>query len=147
MNTESEKHTDGAGRARWIAAGFVGAFAASVLTVIYTGLMVEGSRSDFDAGFRSVTMTIGESRVLELFFDSPLPLANARLEVSLPDMLGFAEGAGGTSQSESVDLVVGRNVLSVEVRAHAAGSAYLVARVFGEEPVALERVFVTVTAE
>ena len=71
MKPETEKGAAGEGRARWVAAGFLGAFAASILTVIWTGLMVEGRPEEFDAGFRSVTMAAGEARAIELIFDVP----------------------------------------------------------------------------
>ena len=53
--TDSSRETEsGTRRPRWIALGFVGAFAASVFTVIYTGLNVGGySSAEFDAGHLS----------------------------------------------------------------------------------------------
>jgi hypothetical protein len=144
MNTETEKP---ASMARWIAAGFLGAFAASIVTVIYTGLMVEGSRSEFDVGFRSVTMTIGQTRRIDLRFDSPQPEESALLIVELPDMLEFAGGGVEATSERGVRLVAGMNVIAVEVRGQMVGSDYLIARVSGTEPIALERVFVTVEPE
>jgi hypothetical protein len=144
MNTETEKP---AGKAYWIAAGFLGAFAASILTVIYTGLMVEGSPSEFDAGFRSVTMKIGETRRIDLRFESLLPEANARLVVELPDELEYAEGGTAGTLERVVSLVSGTNIITVEVRGRTAGSDYLIARVSAAEPIALERVFLTVESD
>ena len=141
MNAETERKPAAAGRARWIAAGFVGAVAASIVTVIWTGLMVEGRPGEFDAGFRSVTLVVGEVRPIELIFDSPAAHAAAGFALDLPAPLGLAAGEAAT---RTVELVPGTNVITVTVRAQAAGSGYLEARLTGDEPIALERVFVTV---
>jgi hypothetical protein len=131
-------------RARWIGAGFVGAFAASIFTVIYTGLNVEGTSAEFDAGFRSVTLAPGERRTIELVFDSPAAHPDSTLELTLPPML---ELATSNSAWRSVAVVPGSNSFPVEIRARETGSGYIVARVEADAPVGLYRVFVTVTDE
>jgi hypothetical protein len=146
MSTGAAGNEVGIGKLRWIAAGFVGAFAASVLTVIYTGLMVEGSRSDFDAGFRSVTLSVGETQTVELVFESPLAHPAATLELVLPEFAGPAEQPELRELTRSAALDYGRNVYSVELVGVSPGSGYLVARVIADEPVGTYRVFVTVTA-
>jgi hypothetical protein len=129
-------------RARWIAAGFIGAFALSVFTVIYTGLNVGGySSAEFDAGFRSVTMVIGEVRRVDLVFESPGEFEDAELSLVVPEAVALVGPA-----EAPVTLAIGENVVPVEVRATAAGSGYLVARVEAEEPIGLYRVFLTVEA-
>jgi len=144
MNTESEMSSATRGRGNWIAAGFIGAFAASVLTVIYTGLMVEGSRSGFDVGFRSVSLAPGEARSIDLIFHAPQPVTRAQLSVELPPVLSFAgDGSAGTPE-QIVRLEPGTNTFSVDVRGLSAGSGYLQARLTADEPIAVERVFVTV---
>ena len=50
MNQSANLDTDSKRKLRWIAVGFIGAFALSILTVIYTGLNVEGVLGEFDAG-------------------------------------------------------------------------------------------------
>jgi hypothetical protein len=144
MNADSETHDTGVGKAHWIGAGFVLAFAASVFTVIYTGLMVEGARSEFDVGFRSVTLALADVRSVKLYFDSPAAFSEVRLEVTLPEMLELADSAGLAVTPLRVALEPGTNELAVDVRATTLGSGYLVARVIGDEPIALDRVFVTV---
>lgn len=146
MNAQTEKRAAGMGRAYWIAAGFLGAFAASIVTVIWTGLMVEGRPEEFDAGFRSVTMTVGETRSIDLIFDSPAAHAAAGLSLDLPDSVELAPGEAFDVARRTVELVPGNNVVMVTVRARAAGSGYLEARLSGDEPIALERVFITVEA-
>jgi hypothetical protein len=134
------------GRLRWIAAGFVAAFAASVLTVIYTGLMVEGSRSDFDAGFRSVTLSVAETKTVELVFDSSVASPAATLGLALPESVALADAPEQREATLPVTLGFGRNVYTVELVGLAPGGGYLIARLAAERPVGTERVFVTVTA-
>jgi hypothetical protein len=133
-----------AGRANWIAAGFVGAFAASIFTVIYTGLNVEGTSAEFDSGFRSVTLAPGERRSIELQFDSPAAYPEATLDLTLPPML---EIAAPTGARWPVAVVPGPNTFPVVVNAGETGSGYIVARLQADVPVGLYRVFVTVTDE
>ena len=141
MTPDSESNRHGSGRARWVAAGFIIAFATSVLTVIYTGLMVEGTPGDFDADFRSVTMRTGESRPIRFAFDVPRA-ATARFELTIPEMLRTAGGVPTT-----IELRPGDNEVEVGFVAEQAGSGYLIARALGDEPLGLDRVFVTVTAD
>ena len=141
MNT-SEPNPQRSSRARWIAAGFIGAFAASVLTVIYTGLNVEGTSAEFDAGFRSVTLAPGERRTIDLVFDSNAAHPESTLKITLPPMLALA--AGSTEQS-AVSLEPGSNRFSIVIEAREPGSGYLIGRVEAGEPVGLYRVFVTVS--
>lgn len=131
-------------RARWIAAGFIGAFAASIFTVIYTGLNVEGTTAEFDAGFRSVTLAPGERREIELTFESSAAYPESMLELTLPPMLELATANGAR---QPVAVAPGANRFTVEVRAVEAGSGYIVARVRADVPVGLDRIFVTVTDE
>jgi hypothetical protein len=131
----------------WIAFGFIGAFAASVLTVIYTGLMVEGSRSEFDAEFHSVTMQVGETRAVRLDFDVRGVYPEARLEVQLPPMVEPRDAPGASSLTQAVSLVPGDNEFSIEIHATGATRGYMIARLLADEPVALERIFVTVDDE
>ena len=149
MNADSGSRTWRFGTARWVAAGFLFAFATSVFTVIYTGLMVEGSRAEFDAGFRTLEMRVDETREARFFIESEVADAGATLALELPDFLEPAEPAGpggGEAWQRRVAVVQGGNEYAVELRAVAAGSGYVQARVSGEEPVGRDSVFVTVTA-
>jgi hypothetical protein len=140
---QSELPRGWSGRANWTAAGFLGAFAASVLTVIYTGLMVEGSRSDFDSGFRSVTLAPGAVASVVLAFEVPAGVDQARLDLSLPDVV-LAIGNPGEGE---LALTPGLNQITIELRAVGEGSGYVIARLMADEAIALERVFVTVAAD
>jgi len=136
-----------AARAKWIAAGFLGAFATSVFTVIYTGLNVEGSRAEFDSGFRSVTIAMGEAQTVDLVFESDAEYADARLEVTLPEPVRFAGQKYTDRAPTPVAIVIGRNTIPVEIEAVAPGSGYLSARLEADEPIGIYRVFVTVTPD
>jgi hypothetical protein len=133
--------------ARWIGAGFIGAFAASIGTVIYTGLNVEGSRAEYDADFRQLTMSVGEARRIDLVFESPAAFDAANLEIALPEVVRLAGGAGDDATRRAVSLSAGENLVSVEVEATAAGRGFLEARVTADEPIRIERVYLTVTAD
>lgn len=141
MNRKSDKPASGKRRARWVAAGFVGAFAASVGTVIWSGLKVDGYVGEFQAGFRAVTLQSGESRNFDLAFDVPVTVADARLELTLPACLVPADGQG---ISRPVALAAGPNEMTIELTAAGECSGYMYARVIGDEPLDLERIFVTV---
>lgn len=141
MNTRTESRRRRSRKERWIAAGFIGAFAASIGTVIYTGLRVDGYVGEFQAGFRAVTMSVGESRSVELTFNVPMATDAARLELTLPDCLNPADGRG---VSRPVQLVRGVNEMTLELVATGECSGYMYARVIADEPLDLERIFITV---
>ena len=126
--------------------GFVLAFAASVFTVIYTGLMVEGTRAEFDAGFRTFEMHLDEVREARFFIESEVADADATLELELPDIVEPVSPGGGGAWQRRVTVVRGSNEFGVELRAVAAGSGYVQARVSGKEAIGRDSVFVTVTA-
>lgn len=147
MRETANAEKGGRSTARWIALGFIIAFATSVFTVIYTGLNVEATRADFDVGFRSVTLVPGEQRSVELVFDSDASYAEATLEVTLPDVATFAVPRDYLDGRRPVAVAVGRNRYSLDIRALRPGSGYIVARVEAREPVGLERVFLTVSEQ
>jgi hypothetical protein len=68
---------------------------------------------------------------------------SAVLLLELPAIV--APAGGGLTRP--VVVVVGENAYSVDLRAVAEGSGTVVARLIGEAPIALERVFVTVGAD
>ena len=114
--------------------------------MIYTGLMVEGSRAEFDAGFRTLEMRQGEVREARFFIDSEVAAADATLELVLPAFLEPADPGGGAVWQRRVAVVPGSNEFAVGLRAVATGSDYVQARVAGSEAIGRDSVFVTVTA-
>ncbi|MGD8339517.1 MAG: hypothetical protein PVH89_01975 [Gammaproteobacteria bacterium] len=130
-----------------VALAFIGAFFASVVTVIYTGLNVEGSRAEFDAGFRPVTLRVGEMRAVDLVFQSESRHPDALLEITLPDAVQLHDGVDYGPAGIPISMVTGENRIPIEIEATAPGSGYLVARVTAGEPVGIYRLFVTVTTD
>lgn len=128
-----------------IAIGFIGAFFASIFTVIYTGLNVQGSRAEFDSGFRSVTLSVGERRTLDLHFESASEFPDAVLEVTLPDAVQLPGQVEPGPARRPVSIVAGENTIPFDIAASSPGSGYVFARVTAGEPVGVYRVFVTVT--
>ena len=148
MGNASDTGHRGPSKARWIAIGFIVAFATSVLTVIYTGLNVEGSRADFDVGFRSVTLSSGETRIVDLVFESEAAHPDGMLVITLPDAVAIEGRSAGDAASIPVSVVIGENSFPVEIEAAAAGSGYLVGRLAAAgEGIGTYRVFMTVTAD
>ena len=145
MNSDSASPRAGTRKAKWIARGFLAAFVLSVLTVIYTGLSVDGFVGEFDSGFRSVTFAAGESRSIDLRFDSPSGFSEASLEISLPGIVEFASESEFPAGRQAVTIVPGENVFAVTVRGVEPGSGYLIGRIAAREPIDLYRVFLTVT--
>jgi anti-sigma factor RsiW len=83
---------------RIVAAGFVAAFAASVLTLIYTGLMVGPPKRDSVDPLPVVEMTLDERRTVNLVFAADMPLEEVSLQVALPpgvDLLGIVRALEG----------------------------------------------------
>ena len=137
----------GVTKGRLIATGFLLAFATSVGTVIYTGLNVEGNRAEFDAETRLLTLHVGESHVIALQFESERAASAATLEVNLPAGVDFEDRAAWRDRTTRVDLVPGKNTIPLSIVARDVGSGYLVARVAGDAPIGLYRIFLTVVDE
>ena len=147
MSDDSDIRQTGSGKARWVAIGFISAFFASIFTVIYTGLNVEGTSAEFDSGFRSVTLSVGETRTVGLEFESPSAYPEAILEVTLPEAVKLPGQTETGLNSTPVSVVAGENTFQIDITAGSPGSGYLVARVAAGEPVGIYRVFVTVTED
>lgn len=128
-----------------IAMGFIGAFALSVVTVIYTGLNVRGHGAAFDGGFRSIIMAIGETRTIDLVFESAAAVPEAMLEVALPEMIDFAGSSPVRQPQTPVSVEPGSNTFTIEIEAIKAGKDYVRTSIVEDiEPIDLYRVFVTV---
>jgi len=132
------------GAPRLIAGGFVAAFAASILTVIYTGLLVEAPRTEIAAGLPMVSMTLDERRTVNLVFASTTALEDVSLRIDLPEGIELAGHAGSRQVRWQTELVPGRNVLPLELVALEPVSGQLVAELGHGEQRKVFRVFVSV---
>ena len=94
MSGESRQPARGA--PRLVAFAFVAAFALTVLTVIYTGLLVEAPHTRISAGLPTVAMTAGQRRDINLVFTAKTDVADAVLLVEVQP-LPSAAGAGSTA--------------------------------------------------
>jgi hypothetical protein len=113
---------------RIVAAGFVAAFAASVLTLIYTGLMVGPPKRDSVDPLPVVEMTLDERRTVNLVFAADMPLEEVSLQVALPpgvDLLGYE---GRRQVRWSTRLQEGPNLLPLDLVATDAAGGRLTAR-------------------
>lgn len=144
MSQTTDRQSNDTGKVSWIAVGFIGAFALSVFTVIYTGLNVRGHGAAFDGGFRSMTMAIGEVRTIELVFESQEALDDVMLEVTLPDMLEFANVTEERQAPRPVSLDIGSNRFSIDVEAVAAGRGYLRSFVVDDLTIDVYRIFMVI---
>jgi hypothetical protein len=112
---------------RVIAAGFVAAFAASILTLIYTGLMVGAPNRDADAVLPMVSMSVSEARTVNLVFAADMPLDDVSLRIDLPrgvELLGYE---GERQVRWKTRLQQGQNVLPLQLRATDALGGFLTA--------------------
>lgn len=113
---------------RLVAAGFVAAFAASVLTLIYTGLMVGAPGSDPLEGLPSVSLSVEESRTINLVFASTMDIEDVTLLVDLPRGIELAGYEGLRQVRWKTMLTAGKNVLPLELKALAGMGGELTAR-------------------
>lgn len=129
---------------RLIAAGFIAAFAASVLTVIYTGLLVEAPRTEIAAGLPMVSMTVDAPRTVNLVFASALALDDVSLLIDLPEGVELAGYEGQSQVRWRTMLESGRNVLPLELIAREPVRGELVAQLGHGDRRKVFRVFVSV---
>jgi hypothetical protein len=113
---------------RLVALAFVAAFAASVLTVIYTGLLVEAPRTRVSAGLPSVTMIAGQRRDVNLVFTAETELPDAGLLIELPDGVELAGHAGEQRVQWRTRLAPGNNIMPLTLVAPAPAAGQIIAR-------------------
>ena len=104
---------------RLVAGTFVAAFAATVLTVIYTGLLVEAPRTRISAGLPTVAMTAGERRDVNLVFTAKTDIVDAALLIELPTGIELVGHAGERSVRWRTRLAPGNNIVPLTLVAPA----------------------------
>jgi anti-sigma factor RsiW len=130
---------------RLIAGGFIVAFAASIFTVIYTGLLVEAPNTELAAGLPSVAMSVDEDRIVNLVFTSATALDEVSLLVDLPEGVELVGYEGRRQVRWTTQLQSGRNVLPLELVARAPRSGQLVASLEHGEQRKVFRVYLDVS--
>jgi hypothetical protein len=91
-------------------------------------------------------MRVDEVREARFVIDSEVAVADATLELEIPSFLEPVDPDGGDVRRRRIAVVPGRNEFSVELRAIAAGSGYVIARAVGEDALGRDSVFVTATS-
>jgi hypothetical protein len=113
----------------WVGAGFVAAFAASVLTVIYTGLLVEAPRTRIAAGLPNVQMAVGRERTVNLVFTSRTTAAGVHMSLTMPQGIEVVGHEGETTIEWTTALAAGNNILPLTLIAAAPADGQIVARI------------------
>lgn len=141
----SDETKPGARRApRLVALAFVAAFAASVLTVIYTGLLVEAPRTRVSAGLPSVEMTAGRLRDVNLVFAAKTELPDAGLLIELPDGIELVGHPGEQRIQWRTRLAPGNNIVPLTLVAPAPAAGQIIARLRAGEDEKVFRIQVSV---
>jgi anti-sigma factor RsiW len=114
--------------ARLVAFGFLGAFATTVATVIFTGLWVHAPGSLPGPETPAVAMALHESRTVNLVFAAKNPLRDVGLIVELPAGIELAGYPNAREVTWSTRLSAGNNVLPLKLTASSGRGGRLVAR-------------------
>jgi hypothetical protein len=105
---------------RLVAAGFIGAFATSILTVVLTGLWVRSPESKRESAVPAVSIGLAESRTVNFVFTSVSALDGVALTIELPEGVEIG-GLEGRRR-------VGDNMLPLQLTAVAGRGGRLIVR-------------------
>lgn len=110
----------------WFAAGFGGALAAGVMMALVLGPM----KTMFMPAVMvtEISMSVQESRTLNVVFNAPEAMDGVELELVLTDGLELAGRPGKRQLRWQTSLKAGKNRLTIPVRALRSGNESLVAR-------------------
>jgi hypothetical protein len=126
---------------------FVAAFAASILTVIYTGLLVEAPRTRISAGLPSIAMTPGQPRDINLVFNARTEVADASLVIELPRGVELVGHAGEQRIQWRTRLAPGNNIVPLTLIAPTPAAGQVIARLEAGESEKVFRIHVTVNPD
>lgn len=113
---------------RLVAGLFVAAFAASILTVIYTGLLVEAPRTRIAAGLPAVQLEAGGEREVNVVFTSSAAVDDVSLQLALPEGIELLGHEGERTVRFTTRLEEGNNILPLTLVAAEPAAGQLVAR-------------------
>jgi len=114
-------------RQRAVAFGFLGAFAATMLTVVLTGLYVRSPRARAPET-EVVTLAIGEPHSINLVFDSTATLNDVEFTVDLPVGIELQDHPGQRRVVGRAELAGGHNALPLTLVAREGSGGQLAAR-------------------
>ena len=103
------------GPPRWVAAGFLGAFAASIATVVLTGLLVRAPKPEPNAALPGVSIAMSESHTVNLVFASADVRDVGSLTVDLPEGVQLSGYEDRRQVQWNTRLQAGKNVLPLEL--------------------------------
>jgi hypothetical protein len=113
---------------RVVAFTFLGAFALTMLTVVYTGLYVRSPNARRAPETPAVALTIGEPRTINLVFASRAALAGVEFTVDLPAGVEIADHPGQRRVELRAALAAGDNALPLTLVALNGPGGQLAAR-------------------
>jgi len=113
---------------RIVGAAFVAAFAASILTVIYTGLLVEAPRTEISAALPTIDMVVDTRRDVNLVFAANAAADDVSLVVALPAGVDLLGHEGRRQVRWRTELAQGNNILPLTLVASQPATGQLVAR-------------------
>jgi hypothetical protein len=127
-----------------VALAFVAAFGASVLTVIYTGLLVEAPRTRISAGLPSVAMIAGQRRDVNFVFNAKTGISDAALLIELPNGVELVGHPGEQRIYWRTRLAPGNNIVPLTLVAPAPVSGQVIARLKAGDSEKVFRIHVSV---
>jgi hypothetical protein len=113
---------------RVVAFAFLGAFGLTMLTVVMTGLYVRSPNARRAPETPAVTLTVGETRTINLVFDSRLGIDDVEFTVDLPPGIELAAHPGQRRVTGQAALAGGDNALPLTLVARGGGGGQLAAR-------------------
>ena len=113
---------------RVVAFTFLGAFAMTMLTVVLTGLWVRSPSARREPETPAVTLTVGETRTINLVFGSRAALDDVEFTVDLPPGVELAEHPGQRRVMGRAALAGGDNALRLALVAREGRGGQLAAR-------------------
>jgi hypothetical protein len=113
---------------RVVGFAFIGAFGLTMLTVVLTGLYVRSPSSLRAPETPAVTLTVGETRTIDLVFGSPVALDEVEFTVDLPPGIELAAHPGQRRVTGRAALAGGDNALKLPLVARSGGGGQLAAR-------------------
>ena len=113
---------------RIVGFAFIGAFALTMATVVLTGLYVRSPSSRRAPETPAVTLTLGETRTINLVFGSRAALEDVELTVDLPPGIELALHPGQRRVTGRAPLAGGDNALPLTLVARSGGGGQLAAR-------------------
>jgi hypothetical protein len=100
---------------------FIGAFGLTMLTVVLTGLYVKSPSSRRASETPAVTLTVGDTRTIDLVFGSRVALEDVEFTVDLPPGIELAAHPGQRRVTGRAALAGGDNALPLTLVARSGG--------------------------